>query len=406
MTMTIPATSNGQISAYPVWAFRMWHGMTLGTWLGLLARNRFAVSPRRSLMLIDVTIYAMMNSVFSVLQHIIYGRKINRTAIAAPPVFIIGHWRTGTTWLHEMLALDPRFVAPTTYECLASAHALVTAPVSALSRFRVPERRPMDGMPLSWEAPQEDELAVMNLGAGSFFETFAFPNRRPVRADYIELTKLNEKQRRKWIAARIYFMKQVLYRRQCQARRSATSRAVGRLLLKSPADTARLGLLCSLFPQACFIHLVRNPTDIFASSTHFWKSLAETQSLQVPDWDSQPDGTPSIDEFVLMTFERLYRNFELERHAIPAQQIIDVRYEDMVRDPLGVIAGIYDHFGWNGFADVKSLLQAYARKTSRCQRKHELPPRSQAVVAARWRDYGARYGYGVRAKPAHEVNVI
>jgi omega-hydroxy-beta-dihydromenaquinone-9 sulfotransferase len=404
--MTTPAVPNGQISAYPVWAFRMWHGMTLGTWLGLLARNRFAVSPRRSLMLIDITIYAMMNSVFSVLQHLIYGRKINRTAIAAPPVFIIGHWRTGTTWLHEMLALDPRFVVPTTYECLASAHALVTAPISALSRFRVPAQRPMDGMPLSWEAPQEDELAVMNLGAGSFFETFAFPNRRPVRAEYIELTKLSEKQRRKWIAARIYFMKQILYRRECQPQRSATSLAVSRLLLKSPADTARLGLLCSLFPQACFIHLVRNPGDIFASTTRFWESLAATQSLQVPDWDPQPDGTPSIDEFVLTTFERLYRNFELERHAIPSQQIIDVRYEDLVREPLRVMAGIYDHFSWNGFADVKPLLEAYARKTSRRPRRYELPLRSEGVVAARWRDYCTRYGYGLRNKPAHKVGAI
>jgi hypothetical protein len=263
----------------------------------------------------------------------------------------------------------------------------------------------MDGMPLSWDAPQEDELAMMNLGAGSFLETFAFPNRRPVRAEYIELTKLTETQRRKWIAARIYFMKQVLYRRERQARRGGEGLAVGRLLLKSPTDTARLGLLRSLFPQACFIHLVRDPIDVFVSTMRLWKSMTATQALQVPDWDPQPDGTPSIDEFVLATFERLYRNFESERHAIPSQQIIDVRYEDLVREPLGVIAGIYDHFGWTGFAEVEPRVEAYARLIPGRQQRYELPPHSEAAVAARWRDYCTRYGYGLRNEPAHEAGV-
>jgi hypothetical protein len=107
---------------------------------------------------------------------------------------------------------------------------------------------------------------------------------------------------------------------------------------------------------------------------------------------------------VLTTFEQLYRNFQLERSAIPPQQIIDVRYEDLARDPLRIIARIYDHFGWNRFADVEPLMKA--RKTSGHHRRYELPPGREAALAARWREYSTRHGYSGRNEPAHEVGMI
>src|ERR1044071_2439389 len=221
--------SNDKRASYPAWAFRAWHGMTLGPWFGLLARNRFAISWRRVPMAIDVTLCAIMNSLFGLAQQLFYGRRIERTAISQPPVFIIGHWRTGTTWLHEMLARDPRFVTPTTYECLVPSHALLTAPIWVLSRFRAPKIRPMNDMPMDYDRPQEDEFAMMNLGAGSFLETFAFPNRRPVRAAYIDLDGLSAGPRFRWIAARVRFLKQVLYRGQRAARGNGRDASVLRL---------------------------------------------------------------------------------------------------------------------------------------------------------------------------------
>lgn len=376
-------------AAYPAWAFRAWHGMTLKPWFGLLARNGFAVSLRRVPMTIDVTLCALMNSLFGLAQRAIYGRRIAQTPISRPPVFIIGHWRTGTTWLHEMLARDPRFVAPTTYECGVPSHALLTAPIWALSRFRAPKIRPMDGMPVDYDRPQEDEFALMNLGAGSFLETFAFPNHRPVRADYIDLGGLSAAQRRRWVTMRLGFLKQVLYRGQRAARREGRNPAALRLVLKAPQDTARLTLLNSIFPGACFIHLVRDPDDVFASTVKLWTSLGETQALHAPDWRARPDGTPSLDEFVLTTFERLYRDFDEQRRQLPAKQIIDVRYEDLADDPGATLTRIYAHFGWG----APRPSQPAVRDDARTARRYQLSPAIKAAVAARWRNYRERFGY-------------
>jgi hypothetical protein len=377
--------------------------MTFAAWIGMLARNRFAISPRRLPMVIDITICALLNSLFGFLQRVVYGGAIGRTEISIPPVFIIGHWRTGTTWLSEMLALDPQFIAPNTYECLVPAHALLTGPISFLSAIRAPKARPMDGMPVGWERPQEDEFAMMNLGAGSFLETFAFPNRRPVRAEYIDLAGLDGATRQKWVATRIRFMKQVLCRGRREAKRKGYP-AARRLLLKSPQDTARLKLLAGIFPGACFIHLVRNPNDIFASTQRLWTALGAAQALETPDWQPRLDGTPSLQEFVLATFERLYRNFWAERQAIPSRQFIDVHYEDLVRDPPGALARIYEHFGWTDFAAARPRLAQYLDRTGkRTVQDQGLPPSMRGLVAERWRDYRDRFGYGSEGREARET---
>jgi omega-hydroxy-beta-dihydromenaquinone-9 sulfotransferase len=155
--------------------------------------------------------------------------------------------------------------------------------------------------------------------------------------------------------------------------------------LKAPQDTARLALLNTIFPGACFIHLVRDPQDLFASSVKMWRSMTETQALQTPDWTAEP----ALDDFVLETFERLYRNFDDQRRHLPAGQIIDVRYEDMTRDPAGTLKRIYAHFGWDEF----DAAQAGPPGRGETARHYRLSPEIKAKVAARWGFYRERFGY-------------
>ena len=77
---------------------RFWHGMRLTTWLRELGRNRLAVSPSRVPMTCAVTGFTALNSLLAGVDRAVYGRKVAATDLAAPPVFILGHWRSGTTW--------------------------------------------------------------------------------------------------------------------------------------------------------------------------------------------------------------------------------------------------------------------------------------------------------------------
>ena len=73
-------------------------------------------------MAIIVTLVSLMNSLFWLMQSALYGRKIAATDIEEDPIFVIGHWRSGTTLLHELLILDPRHTYPDTFACFAPNH--------------------------------------------------------------------------------------------------------------------------------------------------------------------------------------------------------------------------------------------------------------------------------------------
>src|SRR5437588_9497672 len=93
----------------PEWAPRLWHGTDFFAWLRLLARNRFAVHPAYWYIAVIVTAVSFCHTLLRLLQGVVYGRAVRQTPLAGPPVFIVGHWRTGTTLLHELMIRDERF---------------------------------------------------------------------------------------------------------------------------------------------------------------------------------------------------------------------------------------------------------------------------------------------------------
>ena len=110
----------------PQWAPRMWQGSDFFAWMRLVCRNRFKIHWSLLYIAVIVTFVSFTNTLLGWLQEAIFGRRIRKTRITQPPIFIVGHWRTGTTLLHEFLILDPRHGYPTTYECLEPNHFLLT----------------------------------------------------------------------------------------------------------------------------------------------------------------------------------------------------------------------------------------------------------------------------------------
>ena len=146
---------------YRFYNFRIWYGMVASAWLRLLARNHFAVSPARLPFTMLGFVTSVLNSILNLVQTLIFARRIRACVLEEPPIFIIGHWRTGTTFLHELLMIDERFTAPTTLECFAPADCLILYQLLRhLFNFALPPRRPMDNMPVGWDRPQEDEFAL------------------------------------------------------------------------------------------------------------------------------------------------------------------------------------------------------------------------------------------------------
>ncbi len=182
-------------NAYPSWSPRFWHGMRMGTWWRLLAKNRFRVAPSRLPIALGVSLFSPANDVLALIQTALHGRRIRETRLNAPPIFILGHWRSGTTLLHEMLVNDPQFASPSTYQCFAPWHFVVSEWLMVrFGSFLLPKKRPMDNMEAGWELPQEDEFALMNLGVPTPYLRIAFPQSQPSALEYLDLQALSPQQ--------------------------------------------------------------------------------------------------------------------------------------------------------------------------------------------------------------------
>jgi hypothetical protein len=109
--------------------------VTFGQWLDLLRREDFRVAPAYWPRALWITTASLGNSLLARLAERRYGEAIASTGVEAP-VFILGHYRSGTTYLHELLAADPRFTLPNRFETFNPRTFLLTEPWLAPSSRR------------------------------------------------------------------------------------------------------------------------------------------------------------------------------------------------------------------------------------------------------------------------------
>jgi hypothetical protein len=358
------------------WAPRAWIGCDAFGWFRLLLRNRLAVGwPYWYIAFID-SLGSLVNTLLRWTQEAVYGRRVARTKIAQAPLFILGHWRTGTTLLHELLILDQRHTYPTTYECFVPNHFLLTERfVKRFFGFVMPNRRPMDNMAAGWDRPQEDEFALCNLGLPSPYLSIAFPNHPPQYPKYLDLEGIPAEALARWKRTFLWFLKHVTYNEP------------KRIVLKSPPHTCRIKVLLEMFPDACFVNIVRNPYTLFASTVNLWKSLNRAHGLQRPT-------DAGLEDYVLATFCRMHDRLEATRGLVAPERFYDLRYEELVKDPLSEMRALYEHLRLGGFEQVQPALESYLAGVGEYQtNRYELAPHWRAEVARRWRPYFERYGY-------------
>jgi hypothetical protein len=369
------STAPSEFAKQPGWAPRIWSGCNLRAWLKLLVRNRFAVAPRYWHIAIIITIISLANTLLRLVEAAIYGRAVGRTEVRAP-IFVLGHWRSGTTLLHELMVCDQRFGYPTSYQCLEPNHFLLTERVlKPCLGLLMPTTRPMDNMKFDLDRPQEDEFALCLVGAESAYLNIAFPNNSPKADDHLDLEAVTPASRCRWMREFHGFLQKVAYK---------TGK---RLVLKSPPHTARIKTLQKMFPDAIFIHIVRDPYVVFSSTVNLWQTLHKTQGLQTPT-------NLELQEKVLSTFVRMYDKLEDGKASLRPDQFYELTYEDLIKDPVAEMKKIYDHFGIGGFPSCLPKLESYlAANKSYETNLYKLSEVESAMIAKRWNGVIRRYGY-------------
>ncbi len=361
------------------WLLYFWHGMGVITWAKLLIRGRFDITLNCVPNIFTVTLWTPLNSFLYIVSELIYGSRANRHEVTPAPIFVLGHWRSGTTFLHDLLACDPAHGYPTTYQCFFPNHFLLTGgAVRKWFNIFLPRRRPMDNVPVGIDRPNEDEFAFANLGMGTHYITLAWPRHGPADMDYLDLVNLSEEERTRWERGFMWFVKRLSYKQK------------KRLVMKSPAHTARIPTLLKLFPNARFIHIARNPLAIYPSTVKVWKVLNSVQGLHNPAQDD-----PWMEEFVFEVFETLFKRYDETWGLIPDGHLTEIAFEDLAADPKAVMKQIYKQLDLGDFASAEPGMDAYLMGQKDYQPNvFNLPEDLRQKIIKRWAGYIKRFGYG------------
>jgi hypothetical protein len=351
-------------------------GLTFGRWLRLLVDNGFAVHPGYALRAAFITLSSLTNSALGRREERRHGAAVRQTTVTRP-VFVLGHWRSGTTHLHNLLACDPRLAWPSMHEVLYP-HTFLTSqdPVRWGGGILTPTRL-IDAIPLGFGNPHEDEFGLCLICLRSPYVGWAFPRSHDRFARFLTFRGTRPEDAAAWKAALVHFAKKLSFRHQGRP-----------IVFKSPTHTARIRLLLELFPDARFVHIHREPFRLFESTRAMVRTATGLMGLQ-------PLPEAGLDERVLHDHEAMYQAFFEERGMVPAGRLHEMSYEALDRDPVGEVRRLYQALSLPDFSEAEPLVRAHlqALGTYRKNPHPGLNQQERGAVAERWHRYFEEWGY-------------
>lgn len=288
-------------------------------------------------------------------------------------VVVLGYWRSGTTLLHELLCLDSRYTYPTTHACMNPHHFLFSE-ASALAQQGASARRPMDDMEVRLGSPQEDEFALLSLGARSPYEALLIPKTLPEALKLTDPRDLSPQDEKHWRDVFLSFLAGV------------SVRGAGRpMVLKSPTHGARVDTLRELLADARYVLIVRDPMTNFESVVRMWRKMFETYALApIPPDDD-------IREAVLVDRPRFEAKLASATAGLSEKRFQAISYESLIADPVGLIERLYTQLELGDFEAVREFLIAETKRRSSYLAKASLPSDAwQQRIKHEWAEIVAR----------------
>jgi omega-hydroxy-beta-dihydromenaquinone-9 sulfotransferase len=324
---------------------------------------------------VQYSVASATNSLLAKMQFVAHAEALEKTKVS-PPIFLLGFWRSGTTFLHELFCCDTRFGFPSTYACMNSAHFLLTEQGFHKRRGKQEAYRPMDNMQYSWTSPQEDEFALLCMGAPSPYEALLVPSLMSNPQMLLDLRHRSAEEQDRWKRTIQLFLREL------------TVQQSKPMVLKSPTHGFRFPLLPSIFPESQFVIIERNPYEVFASNLKLWKTLLEMYSLESAS-------SEQIEKFVLAAYLIHEEAITEGTHQISSEKVARVRYENLVADPLREMKRIYSELKLPGYEDARSSIESYIASVAGHQRNRlVLSPAQKNSVDEMWGALIRDSGYG------------
>jgi hypothetical protein len=354
----------------PVWS-RPLFNLNLKAWRRLESKyGRFTDRRLRT----RIFIQGGLVSAIERCQELQYGKKIEALRLEGP-VFILGHWRSGTTLLHEILALDRQLGAPTTYQCL-NPHSFLLS-VDGLVHRGAPIVRPAGDRLVSSASPQEEEFALLCRGAVSPYESVIFPSALAQIVSLSDPREYSEPDRKIWEDILVSFLKGIAYKAKGK-----------RLLLKSPSNSFRVSTLCRLFPDAVFVQIVREPTAVVLSAVESWQKTWARYAL------SAESATATIENLVIDEYLAMDAKVTESIRSLANRHAITIRYEELVVSPYETIERIYGALNLGKAEFLKAPIDQLLKSSPPLRGARQPTPLQIATVRNRCEEIYTRYNYG------------
>lgn len=326
-----------------------------------------------------VTLVSFIGFPFRWYESLALRRRLKTTRLKEDPVFIIGHWRGGTTLVHNLMARDPQFGYITMLQALFPKSFMTTGFFRWFLWALMPDTRPMDNVRLNPDVPQEDELALSVMTRNSMYNGWHFPWRlMDFYRRWVEFDGISEEGKREFWKDFHRLLK-----------RTTLNMGGRRLVLKNPAHTARVAEILKRYPRARFIHVYRNPYVVFLSTRHLYRTA-------IPPFNVQSYSEKKMDRDITEIYVRMMKRFFETEDLIPAGQLVHVRFEELEKNVLDEMERIYRELDIPGFDEARPLFNEHLTGLKGYRKnRFEIEPGWIEHVDRHWGFAVKRWGYTV-----------
>ena len=294
----------------------------------------------------------LMSEPFRLLEKRKYDDVLENTDPGRHPVFIIGHWRSGTTYAHTLLSQDPDFVFQTKYQNFFSDNFLVTEDffkpfISKTIDFFSPVKQWQSHISKSMnlDTPSESDTALISeISEYTYHWAHLFPKAYEEYFNkYLFCENLSTHELRQWQDT----MRNMI-------NKAYLKNPTGRLLIKNPGDTARIKYLLDIYPDARFVFIHRNPYEVFYSNLKLWSLVQQSVAMQQISEEEKK-------QIVLSVYVKLHQHYLEQKKLLKPHQLIELGFEEFSEKPLQAVEKIYRQLSLEGFDDalprIKRFLQ-------------------------------------------------
>jgi len=283
-----------------------------------------------------------------------YGKQIENHKIEDPPIFILGFWRSGTTLLHNLMCQNPDFGFTNTFQAVFPNHCLLNQFwLKAIAQQVLPEKRPGDNVKFDFSFPQEEEIALGNMQAISFYSFFYFPQDTEEFIDRSLLFKdVSDEELKTWEETYKTLIKTALINTKGK-----------RYVSKNPPNTFRIKQILKMFPDAKFIYIERDVYETLYSFIRFTQAVRA--GIKHQDYNQEKQ-----DLILIKLYKLMHRQYETDKKLIPKGQLVEIKFDHFENNKLEEIERIYKELDLKGFDKAYPLMKAYLDEIGDYQRTH------------------------------------